>query len=177
MKKTLTILLLFFELIIVKEAIIEAQERKDETNVYREFGLVDSLLTSYYDSLQLYVETDLFQEINSKGHITIDTSIIYSYNEYVLKMALVSRDTFLLINKGEYPVYYQSIMSDRKTRKKYLKFMGLAMPKMQIPFDAIDVFEVSFDLYLNGIDFLHAQYKVTCGLDKIGIITKKIDYF
>ena len=55
--------------------------------------------------------------------------------------------------------------------------MGLAIPKMQIPFDAIDVFVVSFDLYLNGIVFLQAQYKVKCGLDKFEIMTKKIDYF
>lgn len=177
MKKNLTNLLLFFVLLIFKDTVIEAQEKKDETNVYQEFGLVDSLLTSYYDSLQLYVETNLFQEINSQCDITIDTSMIYSYNNYILKMALVSRDTFLLIGKGEYPVYCQSIMSDRKTRNKYLKFMGLTMPKMQIPFDAIDVFEVSFDLYLKGIVFLHAQYKVKCYLDRIEIITKKIDYF
>ena len=117
MKKNITILLLIFKLFIVKGAIIEAKEKNDETNVYQKLALVDSLLTSYYDSLQLYVESDLFQEIKNKGSIITDTSIIYSYNEYVLEMALVSKDTFLLIGKGEYPVYYQSIMNDKKTKK------------------------------------------------------------
>jgi hypothetical protein len=174
MKKTFIVLNLFsvFSIFCYSQ---NTKMNSENRAVYDEASIADSLLNVCYDSLELLVEKDILATI--KSDLQLDKSdFAYSFDMYTLKLFFDTADSLVLISPGEYPERCKSLMTNKRTRHKYLKFIEKTMSKMQIPYEIINKFGISFYLYLDGIRYLYAEYELKFNLGKIEIGNKNIKY-